>query len=267
MGKNALTDIIAKLFNGYFGLITLDDLVGKFNSILKAKLVLVGDEVKPKAKELNNELKNAITRKDYKLEYKGLEPIIMKDRANYIFTTNNELAFKVSDQDRRYCLIECPLIKPSFDYFTNLYKLIDDEQVVKQLFNFLLVRDISNVNIRQIPLTKYKLRNQQHNIPNYIQMIIDNPRFYCNKKWILSELKTQLNIYEKDMKIYHKDTTDRRMSIDLTKYFKNYKCRTAKLRFILNFPELEEFEKYINEVVLKDSLDDNDDDCEVIEEI
>ena len=266
-GKNVFTEVLDKIFNGYFSLIKLEDLVGKFNSILKAKLIIVVDECTPKAKELNNELKNAITRKDYKLEYKGLEPIIMKDRANYIFTTNNELAFKVSDQDRRYCLIECPTEKPSLVYFNNLYKCIDDDQTIKQLFNFLVVRDISSIDIRQIPLTKYKLRNQQHNIPNYVQMIIDNPRFYCNKKWTLPELKTQLNIYEKDMKIYHKDTTDRRMSIDLTKYFKIYKCRTAKLRFILNFPDLEKFENYINDVVLKDSFDDDDDDCEVIEEI
>lgn len=260
VGKNALTDILTKIFDGYVAPVTLNDLTGKFNSLLKAKLLLIGDEITPKAKELNNELKNAITRKDYKLEYKGLEPITMKDRANYIFTTNNELAFRVSDQDRRYCLIECPSVKKNETYFDKLYKLIDDENIMKQFFNFLLVRDISNINIRKIPLTKYKQRNQEHNMPHYIQMIIDNPRYYCNKDWTVETLKTELANYEKDKKIYHKDTTNRTLIRDLTKYFGCYRYRTNKIKCQLRFPILDVFEQHINNVILKGNLNDDSDD-------
>ena len=151
VGKNVFTEILQKIFNGYvLSDVKLDNLVGKFNSVLKAKLLIIADEVSPSAKELNDTLKNMITRKEINIEYKGKESIKMKDTANYIFTTNNELAFKVSEEDRRYCLIECPTVKKDADYFDILYKLIDDDSIIKQLFNFFLVRDITNINIRNI---------------------------------------------------------------------------------------------------------------------
>ena len=93
----------------------------------------------------------------------------MKDTANFIFTTNNEKAFRVSETDRRYCLIECPTKLKNAKYFDLLYKDIEDDSICKQFFNFLLDRDISNVNIRKIPMTKYKQQIIKHNLPSYLK--------------------------------------------------------------------------------------------------
>jgi hypothetical protein len=247
IGKNAFTDLLEKIFEGYITSIeSIDTLAGKFNSILKSKLVVFGDEISPKAKELNDVIKKRITSKNINIEYKGLESIKMKDRSNYIFTTNNELAFKVSDEDRRFCLIECPRIKKDAVYFDNLYKALDDQDTLKNFYNFLLSKDLSNVNIRNIPMTDYKKRNVLHNLPSYIQMIVENPEFFAMKDMTIQALKNQCSHYEKDTGKYHTNYTDRKLALDMTEWFGEFKHHT-KTGNQFRFTGIEEFSAYINE--------------------
>jgi hypothetical protein len=245
VGKNVFTEILQKIFNGYvLSDVKLDNLVGKFNSSLKAKLLIIADEVSPSAKELNDTLKNMITRKEINIEYKGKESIKMKDTANYIFTTNNELAFRVSEEDRRYCLIECPTVKKDADYFDRLYKLIDDDSIIKQLFNFFLTKDITNINIRNIPLTKYKKRNILHNMPHYIKMIIDCPSNFAERDFKFDELKSEMIRYCSEHNLYKPNATDTRIGIDLNEKFGKFRRKT-KTANIYTFPCLEELQEYI----------------------
>lgn len=245
VGKNVFTEILQEIFNGYvLSDVKLDNLVGKFNSSLKAKLLIIADEVSPSAKELNDTLKNMITRKEINIEYKGKESIKMKDTANYIFTTNNELAFKVSEEDRRYCLIECPTVKKDADYFDILYKLIDDDSIIKQLFNFFLTRDITNINIRNIPLTKYKKRNIFHNMPYYIKMIIDCPVGFAERSFTFNEIKSEFIRYCFEKNLFKPNVTDTRIGIDLNEKFGKFKTR-VKTNVVYTFPSLIELEKYI----------------------
>jgi len=247
IGKNAFTDLLEKIFEGYITSIeSIDTLAGKFNSILKSKLVVFGDEISPKAKELNDVIKKRITSKNINIEYKGLESIKMKDRSNYIFTTNNELAFKVSDEDRRFCLIECPRIKKDAVYFDNLYKSLDDQDTLKNFYNFLLTKDLSKVNIRNIPMTDYKKRNVLHNLPSYIQMIVENPEFFAMKDMTIQALKNQCSHYEKDTGKYHTNYTDRKLALDMTEWFGEFKHHT-KTGNQFRFTGIDEFSAYINE--------------------
>jgi hypothetical protein len=260
IGKNIFTQLLEKIFNGYVANdMKLEGLVGKFNSMLKGKLLVIADEVAPTAKELNNELKNIITRHEINIEYKGQEPIKMKDCSNFIFTTNNEMAFRVSEEDRRYCLIECPLIKKDAVYFDNLYKLIEDDSMVKQFFNFLLVRDISKVNIRNIPITEYKKRNMVHNLPSHIKMIIDNPEYFCMNDWSICGLKNESLKYDKEHFVFHKNITDRRIALDMAEKFEQFKKKShGNIVYRFNDPDsLKDYiklkfgtglENYLNEV-------------------
>jgi hypothetical protein len=252
IGKNAFTDLLEKIFEGYITSIeSIDTLAGKFNSILKAKLVVFGDEISPKAKELNDVIKKRITSKNINIEYKGLESIKMKDRSNYIFTTNNELAFKVSDEDRRFCLIECPRIKKDAVYFDNLYKSLDDQNTLKNFYNFLLSKDLTNVNIRNIPMTDYKKRNVLHNLPSYIQMIVENPEFFAMKDWTVQGLKNQCSQYEKDTGKFRTNYTDKKLGLDMTEWFGEFKKRSNKgIEF--RFNGIDEFSAYVNEKFNKD---------------
>jgi hypothetical protein len=265
VGKNAITDLLHKIFNGYIGDITLESLISKFNSDLKAKVLLIGDEITPKAKELNNELKNAITRKNLNIEYKGAEKTVVKDTANYIFTTNNERAFRVSETDRRYCLIECPTKLKNASYFDLLYKDIENDDVCKHFFNYLLDRDISNVNIRKMPMTKYKQQIIKHSLPSYFQMIIKNPENFIKDNLMLDDKLTIQRLidiskdFEKKEKGYAIDYTDQKISKDFKRHFASFYIRSNAERYY-EFKTLNDLQEHLKvEFNLNDDSDDSDD--------
>jgi hypothetical protein len=224
IGKNIFTTILKKMFDGYVATdMKLDKLVGKFNSNLAGKLLIIADEITPTAKELNNELKNIITRDEVGIEYKGKDVIMMADHSNYIFTTNNENAFRITEEDRRYCMIECPTIKKELEYFNNLYPLIQNDTIIKQLFNYFLTKDISVIDPRNIPLTDYKKRTQQHNLGYHIKMIIECPENFAMKEIQIGNIKAELNNYCKDHGYYRPNITDRRIMLDMSDKFGKYK--------------------------------------------
>lgn len=77
-------------------------------------------------------------------------------------------------------------------------------------------------------------------------MIIENPNNFVLKDLTCQYIKNELLQYEKDNKIYHKDTTDRRLMIDLEDNFSKYKTRNKKGIYYY-IPDIEEFEQYIQD--------------------
>lgn len=189
IGKNAFTDIVTKLFDNYVGkLANIDMINNKFNSDLSAKLVIIGDEIRATATALANELKNIITQKTARIEFKGKDPVILDDYCNYIFTTNNELILKISESDRRYCLIECPEVKKDQKYFEQLYSFINDDEYITNFFMFLATKDLNNFTCRNIPITDYKLRNVINSMPSFIQMLRTNYQDFAGHQFDTREL-------------------------------------------------------------------------------
>jgi len=247
IGKNIFTTILKKIFDGYVATdMKLDKLVGKFNSNLAGKLLIIADEITPTAKELNNELKNIITRDEVGIEYKGKDVVMMSDHSNYIFTTNNENAFRITEEDRRYCMIECPTVKKELSYFDKIYPLIQNDSIIKQLFNYFLTKDISKVDPRNIPLTDYKKRTQQHNLGYHIKMIIECPENFAMKDIQLGDIKSELISYCKDHGYYKPNITDRRIMLDMADKFGKYKKKKNGTT-TYEIPGIDDFKIYIKE--------------------
>lgn len=172
IGKNTITDILAKLLKGYETKFRdTNALTDKFNGDMMAKLFVVGDEINARAQQVANELKDIITRKTENIEFKGKDKFILNDYKNYIFTTNNENVFKVSNTDRRYMFIECPETKKTVEYYKNLINFSNDETKLKHLFNFFYSRDISEFQTQNIVMTDYKKRIIMANLPPYIKFL------------------------------------------------------------------------------------------------
>ena len=247
IGKNIFTTILKKIFDGYVATdMKLDKLVGKFNSNLAGKLLIIADEITPTAKELNNELKNIITRDEVGIEYKGKDVIMMADHSNYIFTTNNENAFRITEEDRRYCMIECPTVKKPLSYFNELYPKIKDDSIIKQLYNFFLTKDLSKFDAREPPLTEYKKRTQQHNLPYYIKMFIECPENFAMRDIQICNIKAELNNYCKDHGYYRPNITDRRIMLDMGDKFSKYKKTIHGITTYV-IPDIDVFKKYLKD--------------------
>lgn len=188
-GKNILFDIFAGLLEGYTAKFKdTNSLTDRFNGEMSGKLFCIGDEIKARAQDVANELKDIITRKKEIIEFKGKDKIYVKDFKNYTFTTNNENVFKIDNTDRRYLFIECPEETKNATYFNRLISFLNDKTKLTNLFNFLKTRDISNFNPRHIIITDYKLRLILANAPAYIKFIKDEYETYSDQYLTIDSL-------------------------------------------------------------------------------
>jgi len=159
VGKNSLIELIIRLLGVEYTskISTIDDLNKRFNSFLANKFIIFGDEIKARAKDLSDELKNIISQQQINLEFKGKDVITINDYSNWIFTTNNEQAFNIDYNDRRFFMIEVNN-KLNIEDYNIFYKSLQDEQKLKLFFNY-----IRNYKGRTIigylpPMTDYKAR-------------------------------------------------------------------------------------------------------------
>ncbi len=237
IGKNSITYPLEKIFEGYtFQTADIEKITGGFNSFLLGKLLVIGDEIKAKAKNVADELKNSITSRTINITYKGKDTITSTNYINYIFTTNNELAFKIDPEGRRFFMIECPEEKKTKEYFDEYYYKLENEQYLANIYHYLKNIDLSNFNIRNIPKTDYKKANIANNLPPYIKMIYDNYHGFldiplCDEDTtdIPPVKRTARQLYDLskeycEYKHIQPNYTSKSCSMGLSKYLKDFKC-------------------------------------------
>jgi hypothetical protein len=77
-------------------------------------------------------------------------------------------------------------------------------------------------------------------------MIVENPEFFAMKDMTIQALKNQCSQYEKDTGKYHTNYTDRKLALDMTEWFGEFKHHT-KTGNQFRFTGIEEFGAYINQ--------------------
>ena len=158
-GKNIFWDYFAKIIGTEYYFETPNpekDLFSRFSNGRKNKLLIDIDEANSKDTFANSELlKNMITSEHFNYEQKGLDPIKLPNFARLIFTTNNILCAKITDNTRRYVIFETSNIKIGDQkYFNELAIYFNDIANQKAIVHFLRNIDINNINwIQDRPLT------------------------------------------------------------------------------------------------------------------
>jgi hypothetical protein len=173
VGKNTILEILKILFDRYWGQFSnIEDVEKKFNNHLVNKLIIYGDEIKPsKNKDLSDQLKNIITSKTINHEKKQIDAKTIKDYGNYMFTTNNELAFNIESGDRRFYMVECPNSKLDKTITKEIYNLLNNKEEMIKIFSFFKnykSKVYTEINIDDVPMTDYKLRVIAQRLPGYI---------------------------------------------------------------------------------------------------
>lgn len=243
VGKNILTDILSKIFKGYSSKFRdTSALTDKFNADMMGKLFVVGDEINGRVQEVANELKDIITRTTENVEFKGKDKFIIDDYKNYIFTTNNENVFKVSNNDRRFCLIECPEEKQTNEYYQRLFNILNNDESLKSIYNFFNNIDISEFNVRDIPISEYKLRLIEANAPAYIKFFKDNFMFLsqidsCNqpREWKTEDLYKECIEYAKKNKMIS-SFTEMTFLKEIKKVFECFNKKNKQKQSVYVFP-------------------------------
>lgn len=187
VGKNTLTKFISDTLGYSTCVNNIEDLTKNFNSHISNKLLIIGDEVKAKAKSMRDELKNIITREKMICEEKGINSYEISDYSNYIFTTNNINSFHIEETDRRFILLNMKEERMSKELSNKLYELMDDEEVLYSFDTFLRTRNIPDR--LESPMNDYKKSIINSSLPAYIKMIYTCYQNYANRKVRLSEIQ------------------------------------------------------------------------------
>lgn len=154
-----------------------ENIFRNFNAEMQNKLVTILDEAQLDGsyKKKSDQLKSLITQNYIRIEYKGLDPVTMNDRNNYIILTNNDFPVKVEQSDRRFAIFRMSNDKcGNNDYFDKLNEAFKDDNVKKHFFHYLLQNDISKfIPERDIPVTEAKMELKKESCPTPIKYALD----------------------------------------------------------------------------------------------
>ena len=138
----------------------LKDLFGNFNSIGGAKMLIALEEAESNvSSKIYERMKEAITATKRTLNEKFVKERKQNDFARYILATNNEVALKIDDNERRMVCIECTQPRIDGEVFRNSYaKALFNKKAQVLFYRHLLTRDIEAKSWSNYPKTKYYMR-------------------------------------------------------------------------------------------------------------
>ena len=166
-GKSITCEFIGKLLNYdkyyYKTADPLKDLFGNFNSIGGAKMLIALEEAESNvSSKIYERMKEAITATKRTLNEKFVKERKQNDYARYILATNNEVALKIDDNERRMVCIECSQPRIDGEVFRNTYaKALFNKKAQVLFYRHLLNRNIEAKSWSNYPKTAYYMRALQ----------------------------------------------------------------------------------------------------------
>jgi hypothetical protein len=179
-GKNTLWDYVGEtLLGGKYYYLTCESsrLFSRFSEGLKNKLLIVFNEASAKATvEHSKTLKSRITDATIDYESKGVQPVTLRNCANWVFLSNKIFVVLIEGGDRRYALFwsrndHC---NDRETYFAPLREAMKDQVVNKMVYNLLKRRDVSTFDpVKSRPTTQAYLDAKQQSMPAIDRFVLD----------------------------------------------------------------------------------------------
>ena len=161
VGKDGLYELIENMLGSKYTFNTdkMDNVVGKFNSLLGGKIFGTINETDPvDSMQRRDNIKYLISAKKLEIEGKHKDPVKCKNFCRFFFFANRLIAFPVEQGSRRPYIIYCSDVylvvnigaDKNKDYFDRLYKTIYDMDVLKLFYEELMEIDVDNFNFKEI---------------------------------------------------------------------------------------------------------------------
>lgn len=154
------------------------DLFSRFSDGFLNKTFLQIDEVKS-LHDHTDKLKDLITNRTVNWEPKNGKMVTLDNICNFLFTTNNENALRIDNDDRRFVLFRCKHTGDR-DYFHGLADHLHMPGVNAGFYDILRKRDLSKYTYdfqAQRPITEYYKESQQASVPpvkRYLSALINS---------------------------------------------------------------------------------------------
>jgi hypothetical protein len=147
----------------------------RFNDHFLETLVYQAEEVdKTNSATLMEQLKNHATSKWLNIEAKGQKTFTIDNVCRLIITTNNTTPLRIEEQERRILAVQVSNKRLGDKAFWDTFhKFVRNAQVMRREFDFFKSRDISAVDFRKIPETKFSKTLKEHFQDPIYQFIVD----------------------------------------------------------------------------------------------
>ena len=154
-GKTKVGEVVGSLLGPHYFLV--DDpryLVGQFNAFMAHCLLLQCDEgFWAGDKPSEGRLKGLITSSIQMIEHKGIDPIPMRNLVRLLITSNEGWVVPAGPQARRFAVFDVgEAARLNAEYFAGIDREMDNGGR-EALLGFLQRFDLSEVNLRDIPMT------------------------------------------------------------------------------------------------------------------
>jgi hypothetical protein len=154
-GKTVVGSVFGKLFGQHY--VQVADpryIVGQFNSHLSSCLLLHCDEgFWAGDKGAEGKLKDLVTGGHQLIEFKGKEPIRVRNLVRLLITSNHGWVVPAGFEERRFCVLDAgEAHMQDHDYFAAIFDELDNGGYEALLYG-LQNLDLSKVNLRKVPDT------------------------------------------------------------------------------------------------------------------
>ena len=154
----------------------LDRVFERFNSMSEMSLLTCCEEVGNKGGmyKMSDQFKELITGSKKTVEKKFLDAVQIRDYQRYILFSNNDWIARVEAGERRYF---CHEVSDKYvgnnKYFEDLVGSCFNDECGELLLNYLLMIDLEKVNLRNIPMTKWRRDLMMRNCDDILKSLID----------------------------------------------------------------------------------------------
>ena len=169
-GKDKFVELLRLLLGQEHYINTADTnlIFGKFNKLIENKILCVFNETQGKdTYEINEKIKDAITRDKLNMERKGHDPIVLNDALHYIFLSNNNNPIKVPPDDRRLFVIEVGEgNRNDEDFFSKIAEELKTKEYIKSFYDYFMSIDYNGYSFEaNRPYSKNYELMRQTNVP------------------------------------------------------------------------------------------------------
>ena len=274
-GKNVITDTWCELLAGYANsnVSDIDSIVGKFNSSVENKKLLVCNEMD--SAEMNstavfNRLKKLITENSVDIQTKNVSVRDgVQNVSNFIFISNESNPIKISSSDRRYCVLTpSEEVINNRKYFNALFGLMMDrnqnyKKEFMQALSYYYMNYEVKINLLDIPETVERIIAKEAN-KSTIELFVDE---YCvelsGDGLLPDDAFDYYNIFaaKNNCTSRYKKATFRAEMLRFCAYDKDGKLHRYKKRRVYRFTDenIDRFSELVKEK-LAESCDITDDD-------
>jgi putative DNA primase/helicase len=185
--------------NYYLNTSTIDDIIGTFPKTAEKMLITLNEASGRDTFLADGCLKDCITRVRETVNEKHIKKYEINACARYMFFSNNDTPLKIELGDRRFQVFECDgEMANNREYFNALVSEMENEEVMRAFYQFLMTRDISKWNaIADRVKTELFTELQQVNVPIIYRFLDDYLRSV--------ECDTEFEVSSKDIYKMFKD--------------------------------------------------------------